>query len=161
GERIATTRWSTEVRGVSRQGMSDSWAGPMTKALLDAGMERGRIGVVGLGQGMLAHVSAADGVTTHTAYAGVLDQLPHAKFENATDIVGAARYVKGDEEIMALRRAAEIAAAGVGPLMDGARPGVAEAALYAHGMRRLMELGSEFFPLTLQAEPAGRLRYRH
>jgi Xaa-Pro aminopeptidase len=116
---------------------------------------------VGLGRGKLAHVSAVDGVTTHTAYAGAIAQLSHANFENATDIVGTARYVKGDEEIVALRRAVEIAAAGLEALVEGARPGIAEAALYAQGMRRLMELGSEYFPLTLQAEPIGRLRYRH
>jgi len=161
GERIGPTRWITEVRSVSRSGISDSWAGPMAKALLEAGMERGRIGVVGLQPGRLAHTSASDGVVNHTAYAGARAQLPRATFDDATDIVGAARYVKGDEEIACLRRAASTAAAVIQTLVGVARPGVPEAALYARGMRRLLELGSEYFPLTLQAEPLGRLRYRH
>ncbi|MBM2809733.1 MAG: hypothetical protein HW416_492 [Chloroflexi bacterium] len=161
GERTGPTRWIPEVRSVSRRGLSDSWADPMATALLDAGIERGRIGVVGLAPGKLAHVRAVDGVVNHTGFAGVAAQLPQASFENATDIVGAARYAKGEEEIACLRRAAEIAAAAIQSLQDTARPGVAEAALYARGMRRLLELGSEYFPLTLQAEPLGRLRYRH
>src|SRR5262249_21119906 len=145
----------------SRPGMSDSWAVSMANALLDAGMERGRIGVVGLGRGKLAHTRAADGVVNYTAFAGVGAQLPHATFVDATDVVGAARYIKGEEEISCLRRAAEIASAGCAELALAARPGTAEAAVYARVMQRILQLGSEYFPLALYAEPAGRLPYQH
>src|SRR5205823_2292131 len=35
------------------------------------------------------------------------------------------------------------------------------AAVYGRGMRRILELGSEYFPLALCAEPLGRLPYQH
>jgi Xaa-Pro aminopeptidase len=161
GERIRPNQWVTEVQSVSRVGMTDSWAGTIVKTLLDFGMERARIGVVGLGHGQLAHVTAIDGVTTHTAYAGVLAALPQATFASATDIVGAARYRKGEEEIECLRHAAGTAVQVLEGLVQDARPGLPEATLYAHGMRRLLELGSEYFPVALQSGPLGQRRYRH
>src|SRR5439155_25859577 len=104
-ETAARTRWISEVAKVPRRGLSDSWAEPMAKVLKDLGMERSRIGVVGLQAGRFGHVSAPDGVVNHAGYAGVLARLPNARFEDATDIVGAARYVKSEEELVALRRA--------------------------------------------------------
>jgi Xaa-Pro aminopeptidase len=56
---------------------------------------------------------AIDGVVVHSAYAEALRRLPNARFEDATNIVGFARYVKGEEEIASLRRGAQIAAAGL------------------------------------------------
>src|SRR5439155_27039498 len=140
--------------------MSDSWAAPMAKALLDMGMKRARIGVVGLKPGQLAHVGAVDGVVNYTAYAGVTAQLPDASFDDATNILGAARYVKSDEQIACLRRAAEMAAAALQSLVGDARPGIPTAALYARGMGRLLELGGEYFPLTLQLDAPDGVRYR-
>src|SRR5207247_10627770 len=96
----------------------------------------------------------------YTAYAGVTAQLPDASFDDATDIVGAARYVKSDEEIACLRRAAAVAAAALQSLVEDARPGIPTAALYARGMGRLLELGRGYFPVTLQFDAPDGARYR-
>src|SRR5262245_55857404 len=49
--------WVPEPRRVGR-----AWTEAMTQALLDAGMERARIGVVGLKGGLWSHVRSPDGV---------------------------------------------------------------------------------------------------
>jgi Xaa-Pro aminopeptidase len=129
------------------------WAEPMGEALLDLGMARGRIGVVGLSGGQLTHCSAIDGVVNHTALERVMSKVPNASFEDATDIVGWVRYRKGDEEIAFIRQSAEVARAGLDELEKLARPGVDAAVLYAAVQARLLEMRSEYFPLILTLDP--------
>ncbi len=147
-DRGAHNDWVPEPRPVNR-----AWAGAMVEALQDAGMERARIGVAGLRGGTVTHVRQYDGVVNHVSYAAVLRQLPHATFADATDVVGFARYVKGDEEIACLREAAAIAELGIAKMAAVARPGVDEAALYARVMETLLEWGSEYYYLALESGP--------
>jgi Xaa-Pro aminopeptidase len=160
-ERGAGNNWLPDTRPVARGGMRGSWADAMAQALLDLGMERARIGVVGLGRGKVTHGRALAGVVLHSSYDAVLRRLPNASFEHATDVVGFARYVKSDEEIAALRRGAAIAAEGIAEMARVARPGVPEAVLYARVMRRILELGSEYYPLAINCGPIDRVNYRH
>jgi len=138
-----------------------SWGPAMAEALLELGMERARIGVTGLGRGKVTHGRALAGSISHEAYAYVLARLPNATFVPADDVVGFARYVKSDEEIACLRRGAEIATAGIERMIEVARPGVPEAELYASVMERMLELGSEYYPVALYSSPLGEpsLRY--
>src|SRR5438093_1222554 len=87
-------------------------------------------------------------------------ELPNATFGDATDVVGAARYIKSDEEIECIRKAAAIAAAGIDEMVDAARPGVSAATLYARVMRRITELGSEYYPLALYPAPIDEVHPR-
>ncbi|HLY64358.1 MAG TPA: hypothetical protein VKU60_02395, partial [Chloroflexota bacterium] len=103
--------WFAEVRPAAKDGRGP-WAGAMAEALLELGMERARIGVTGLGRGKVTHGRAHSGVANHSAYVEVQRRLPNATFVDATDVVGFARYAKGDEEIACLRHGAEIAAEG-------------------------------------------------
>ncbi len=153
-ERGAGSAWIPEARPASR-GMRGSWASAMAEALIDAGMERARIGVAGLKRGKVTHARAFDGVVNHSSYAEVVRRLPSATFEDATDVVGYARYMKGDEEIDALRRGAEIAAEGIAEMARTARPGVPAATVYARVMRRMGELGAEYYPLAFYTGPLG------
>ena len=86
--------WITDFRSVD-----GSWGKSMAVALIDAGMERARIGVSGIRRGFYTHGRAFHGVVNHSSYAEVLERLPNATFENATDIIGYARYVKSEEQI--------------------------------------------------------------
>jgi Xaa-Pro dipeptidase len=147
-DRGAINEWIPEPRHMRRD-----WAEPMAQALMDARMERARIGVVGLKGGRLSHVRSVDGVVVHSAYAEVVRRLPNARFEDATDVVGMARYIKSDEEVANLRKATEIAEAGVDEMIEVARPGVDEAVLYARVTGRMLELGSEWHPLALHTDP--------
>lgn len=143
--------WVSEVRYANRE-----WAKLSAQALLDAGMERARIGVVGLKGGTVTHVRAPGGVVVHSPYAqDVRGALPHATFEDATDVVGFVRYVKSEEEIECLRRSAAIAEAGVERLVELAQPGLDEAVLYARVTERMLELGSAYYDWALETGPLG------
>ena len=139
--------------------VEDSWGAAMADALIESGMERARIGVTGLERGKMVHGRAYAGVVNHTSYAELLRRLPNARFENDNDVVAFARYVKSQEEIACLRRGAEIAAAGIEEMGRVARPGVADSHLYTCVMRRMLELGSGYYPLALYTGPMddGRL----
>jgi len=115
-------------------------------------MERARIGVAGLKGGRVSHVAAIDGVVNHGAFSAVLKRLPNARFEDATDILGFVRYIKSAEEIAAMRKATDIAEAGIDELEKTARPGADAAEVYAKVMARMMELGNEYYPFALAVE---------
>jgi Xaa-Pro dipeptidase len=153
--------WIADPRPVAAGGERGAWAEPMAQALLDLGLERARIGVPGLRRGKVTHGRAQQGVVNHGSYVAVQQRLPNATFVDATDVVGFARYVKSDEEVDALRRGAAIATAGIDEMVRVARPGVAEATLYASVMRRILELGSEYYPLAMYASEIDTPAYRH
>ena len=143
-DRRSSNAWVPEPWQTGRE-----WAEPMAEALLDLGMQRARIGVVGLKGGLLTHCNSIDGVVNHTAFEYVMSKLPDAHFDDATDIVGVVRYVKSDEEIASVRQSAEVAAAGADEFVKLARPGVDAGVLYADVLARLIELRSEYYPLAL------------
>ncbi|HUK42237.1 MAG TPA: M24 family metallopeptidase [Candidatus Acidoferrales bacterium] len=127
---------------------ANSWGKSIAQALIEAGMERARIGVSGIRRGFYTHGRAFHGVVNHTSYAEVLNRLPNATFDNATDILGYARYVKSGEQIACLRRGAAIAAAGIEKMIELARPGMDEGILYTRVMQRMVSLGSEYYPMA-------------
>ena len=125
-----------------------SWGKTMAQALLDAGMKRARIGVSGIRRGLYTHGRAFHGVVNHSSYVEVLRRLPNATFDNATDVIGHARYVKSEEQIACLRRGAAIAAAGIDTMIELAQPGMDEGILYTRVMQRMVSLGSEYYPMA-------------
>ena len=153
-DQVSGNEWLRDLRPVE-----DSWGASMAQALIEAGMERARIGVSGIQRGFYTHGRAFHGVINHTSYAEVLRRLPKARFENGTEAVGHARYVKSAEQIACLRRGAAIAAAGIEKMIELARPGMDEGLLYANVMQRMVSLGSEYYPMAFYSGPqgAGRL----
>ncbi len=147
-DRGAGNDWVANARAANRR-----WAEPMAEALIEAGMERAKIGVAGLQAGKLSHVRAMDGVVNHGAYAHVVQALPNATFVDATDVVGYARYVKSDEEIACLQRGTDIAEAGVETMIASSRPGVDAAVWYGAVMDRMLGLGSEYYALAFYMDP--------
>jgi len=135
--------WLPEIRP-----MDNSWGESMARALIDAGMQRARIGVSGIRRGFYTHGRAFHGVVNHSSYAEVLRRLPNATFENATEVIGHARYIKSAEQIACLRRGAAIAAAGIDKMIELARPGMDEGQLYTRVMQRMVSLGSEYYPMA-------------
>jgi Xaa-Pro aminopeptidase len=146
--------WMPGLRAVN-----GSWGTTMAEALLDAGMERARIGVSGMGRGLYTHGRAFHGVVNHSSYVEVLRRLPNASFEDATNVIGRARYVKSEEQIACLRRGAAIASAGIDKMVELARPGMDEGILYTRVMQRMVSLGSEYYPMAFYSgrHGAGRL----
>jgi Xaa-Pro aminopeptidase len=152
-DRSSKNEWVPEPWQTSRE-----WAEPMSEALLDAGMERARIGVAGLKGGKVTHVSSPDGVVNHTGFSEVMRRLPKATFEDATDVVGFVRYVKSEEEISFLKQAVTIAEAGIDEMVKSARPGLDGALLYAAVTERMLELCTEYYPLTISVDSIGALK---
>lgn len=128
------------------------WAEPMAEALLDLGMQKARVGVAGLKGGSLSHCSASDGVVNYSALAYVMERLPQARFEDATDIIGRVRFVKSAEELQCVRHSAEVATVGLETLIKLARPGLDAGVLYSEVLAAMLERRSEYFPLTISIE---------
>src|SRR5215470_14351 len=149
-DRSSRNEWVPEPWQTGRE-----WAEPVGEALLDLGMQRSRVGVVGLKGGSVTHCSSIDGVVNHTALAYVMSKVPNATFDDATDVVGMVRYIKSDEEIAFIRRSTDVAAAGLAELVKLARPGVDAAILYADVTAKLLDLRSEYYPLLLTVDPIG------
>lgn len=154
-DRRSSNQWVPEPWQTGRE-----WAEPMTEALLDLGMQRARVGVVGLKGGTVTHCRSIDGVANHTALEHVMSKLPNASFDDATDVVGMVRYVKSDEEISFVRQSAKVAMAGFAEMTKLARPGVDAGVFYAGVLTKLMELRSEYFPLALTIDVVGTARPR-
>ena len=150
-DRRSSNAWVREPWQTGRE-----WAEPMGEALLDLGMDRGRVGVAGLKGGSVTHCSSSDGVVNHTALALAMSKVPNATFEDATDVIGLVRYAKSDEEIAFVRESARVAATGVDALIQLARPGADAGALYAEALARLLELRSEYFPMAMSIDAAGK-----
>ncbi len=145
--------WVPEFRPID-----GSWGKSMAQALIDAGMERGRIGVSGNRRGFYTHGRAFHGVVNHSSYVDMLKRLPNATFENATEVIGHARYVKSEEQIACLRRGAAVAAAGIEKMIELAKPGMDEGILYTEVMRRMVSLGSEYYPMAFYSGLHGDAR---
>jgi Xaa-Pro aminopeptidase len=143
-DRKSSNTWVPEPWQTGRE-----WAEPMGEALLDLGMNRARVGVVGLKGGRVTHCSSIDGVVNHAALEQVMCKLPDASFDDATDVVGFVRYVKSAEEIAFVRQSVDVACAGLAEIVRLARPGVDAGMLYAQVLARMLELGSEYFPMMM------------
>jgi Xaa-Pro aminopeptidase len=154
--------WLPNARAAGKNAeMRASWAPAMAEALSELGMERARIGVVGLSRGKVTHGRAQNGVVNHTAYQGVKDRLPNATYVDATDVVGFARYIKSDEEIANLRTGAGMAIEGIKEMARVARPGVPESVVYAKVMGKILSFGSEYYPMAINCGPVDGWTYRH
>ena len=87
-----------------------------------------------------------------------MERLPQARFEDATDILGRVRFVKSDEELQWVRRSTEVAVTGLDTLVKLARPGVDAGMLYSDVLASMLELRSEYFPLTISIDSVGTAR---
>lgn len=122
-------------------------------ALRAAGLERGRIGVAGLNGGPYTHTRYRDGVIIHGLFAHSLDSLPAARFENATDLIGYARFSKSDEELRQLELATSRAEDGLrhAAKLPVGRP---RAELRAALVRQSFSAGSDYRPQTVASYTA-------
>ena len=69
-DRPSSNAWVPEPWQTGRE-----WAEPMAEALLDLGMQRARIGVVGLKGGAVSHCNSIDGVVNHAALESVMSKV--------------------------------------------------------------------------------------
>ncbi|HLQ34242.1 MAG TPA: M24 family metallopeptidase [Chloroflexota bacterium] len=101
------------------------------------------VAVTGLTGGRYTLVRQPEGYANYTSVMRVRETLPQTSVVDGTPILSEARYVKGEEEIEAIRRSVEIAEASARALAWHARPGVSEAEVYARMMYEQLRLGAE------------------
>lgn len=102
------------------------------------GLDRGRIGLVGF--------SSTIQTTATLLYEDVVALrrlLPDVEWTDATGLLQEMRMVKSEEEIDMLRGAARIARLTLDALVEAARPGVPDAAVYAEMIRTQIANGGE------------------
>jgi Xaa-Pro aminopeptidase len=111
------------------------------------GYASARIGIAGLRSTHLAHVRAREGEVNYTSVEVLKEAFPTAVFVDATPVLGAARYVKSDEEIGFLRKATSVAERTLDALLESARPGVREHHVFAKMLYANAEAGGTFTPM--------------
>lgn len=154
--------WIQDVRGATATGSTRApYGGGVATRLreLDFG-KAPRIGIAGLTGGVYVHVRQPEGVAPYSSVMRVREARPDAEIVDASSIMGEARYVKGEEEIEAIRQAVKLAEASADAMVEHARPGVKEAEVFAHMVFEQIRRGSEDYHIgwkgSVWGEPSPR-----
>lgn len=137
----AAQDWVADIR--PRKG---AWADCIAGRLKELGLEKGRIGMDGLGGPL-----SPDGWVPHSVYTRLEELLPQARLVNIDDMLEQIRTVKSAEEIGVLHRAAALGDLMLAACRDTARPGVTEAEVYARMKETMIANGGEEPTLFLWA----------
>jgi Xaa-Pro dipeptidase len=132
---LKAQNWVTDVRGAGRM-----WGHAAANRIKELGLERGTIGVCGL-----ANVCRApEGVIPYNTGKNLMDDLPGAKFQNATQMTMAVRRIKSNEEISFLEKATHLAESQVAAIAATARPGMHEYEVHAEAVYAGLKSGAEY-----------------
>ena len=126
--------WTRDVRNAGR----DYGKGTVER-LKELGVERGRIGVTGLGSGTRTPM----GTILLGFYQRLKDAFPQAELVDATAVFDRARYVKSAEEIDVLTESQAIIEKGIEAQIAFARVGARDWDVWAEVMHALLVNGSE------------------
>jgi Xaa-Pro aminopeptidase len=126
--------WTQDVRNCGRD-MARSVVG----RLKELGVERGRIGVTGLGPGTRTPM----GTILLGFYQQLVDAFPGAELVDATAVLDRARHVKSDEEVAVLARSEEIIEKAIEAKIAFAKAGAVDWDVWAEVMAALLRNGSE------------------
>ena len=126
--------WTFDVREANRR-----YGPAVVERLKELKVERGRIGIAGLGAG----TRTPEGTMLSGFWRALSEAFPHADFVDATDILRQVRLVKSDEEVEVLRKSAQIIEKGIEAKIAAARPGVLDWNVWAAAMSAMMHHGSE------------------
>lgn len=126
--------WTTELRNGGRD-----YGKATVERLKELGVERGRIGVTGLGPGTRTPM----GTILHGFYTQLADAFPHAELVDATRVLERVRYMKSQEELDVLTRSEEIIEKGIEAKIAHAKAGAVDWDVWAEVMAALVRNGSE------------------
>lgn len=126
--------WVTDVREVTRR-----YGRGMAERLLELGLQRGRIGICGLGFG----TRTPEGLIFHGTYMALREALPDAEFVPASDLLQEVRQVKSEEEIAVLQRSVDLIERAIEAQAYWAQPGVPDYVVWAETMHAMFVRGSE------------------
>jgi Xaa-Pro aminopeptidase len=128
--------WTADVREARRR-----YGKVAVERLKELGVERGRIGIVGLGKD--AGTRTPEGTVSHGFYQQIRDGFPQADLVDATRLMAEVRYVKSDEEIAALQTSMDIIEQGIAAEIAAAHPGTVDWQVWAAAQEAMMRGGSE------------------
>jgi Xaa-Pro aminopeptidase len=111
----------------------------MAERLLELGLQKGRIGVCGLGFG----TRTPEGTIFHGTYLALKEALPEAELVPASDLLQEVRQIKSQEEIDALQRSVDLVERGMDAQAYWAQPGVPDYVVWAETMHAMFVRGSE------------------
>ena len=128
--------WTKDVREARR-----SYGRVIVERLKELGVERGRIGITGLGD--VEGTRTPEGTILYGTWKQIRESFPQAELVDATSILTEVRYVKSEEEITALTKSMEIIEAAYRAEVEAARSGVKDWEVWAATQCALMRNGSE------------------
>lgn len=128
--------WTRDIREARR-----NYGPVIVQRLKELGVERGRIGITGLGE--TEGTRTPEGTIFYGTWKNIREGLPHATLVDATDILAEVRYTKSQEEIDALTKSMEIIEKGIEAKIKAARPGARDWDVWAAAQCALMMNGSE------------------
>lgn len=149
--------WIRDVRGATSTGTTAvPYGAAVATALRDMGADRKRIAVAGLQGAVYTLVRQPEGYANYTSVSSVREALPNATIVDGSPILSEARYVKSEQEIEAIRRSVQIAEASADALAEHARPGVAEAEVFAHMVFEQLRHGADAAHVAWVGGPWGQ-----
>lgn len=128
--------WTADVREARR-----NYGRVMVERLHELGLEKGRIGISGLGE--LGGTRSAEGLILHGTWKQIREAFPDAEIIDATDILAAVRDVKSEEEVACLTTAVQIIEKGYEAEIAAARAGAVDWEVWAATQYGLLRNGSE------------------
>lgn len=130
-----------------------AWGRGIVEVLREKGYERANIGVVGLNT---VGPYEPEGFIPYRTWAYILANLPYANFREVSTAFCQLIFVKSDEELQLVRRAAEIGELAAEAMMKTTRPGTSEIEIYAAATNQLSLNGARG-----QSAPAGHIMSIH
>ncbi|HEV8342084.1 MAG TPA: M24 family metallopeptidase [Candidatus Binatia bacterium] len=128
--------WTQDVREARR-----NYGRVIVERLKELNVERGRIGITGLGQ--VEGTRTPEGTILYGTWKQIREAFPHAELVDATAILAEVRYVKSQEEIEVLTKSMEMIELAYQAEVEAARSGVKDWEVWAATQYALMRNGSE------------------
>ena len=128
--------WTQDVREARRE-----YGKIMVERLKELNIERGRIGITGLGE--VEGTRTPEGTILHGTWKRIREAFPNAELVDATPILTEVRYTKSAEEIEVLTKSMEIVELASQAEIATARPGIKDWDVWAATQYALMRNGSE------------------
>lgn len=128
--------WTQDVREARRE-----YGKIMVERLKELNIERGRIGITGLGE--VEGTRTPEGTILHGTWKRIREAFPNAELVDATPILTDVRYTKSAEEVEVLTKSMEIVELASQAEIATARPGIKDWDVWAATQYALMRNGSE------------------
>lgn len=157
--------WIDERRGLDGGFLAPAtWGRSIAKTIAEIGLGSGRVAIGGLtpgGPDGLSMIRQTEGYLTVVTHDALREHLPRATFVDAGSILGAARYVKGPEEIEFIRIGVSIAERSLYALVSAAHTRAYEPQLYAQMLAAQLAVGGSLpTMISWSAGPLGAATMR-